>query len=150
MVQWVLWWERQERWLGRKRQGPMWKKCILINLWWIYHLCALIISSPMRHTFATLPYPLNRLPHVSPNNMGHLKLKNLSADLFLFSLSIAMVRIWGLVIYRLVYYTPQNVSKLSLQNKQKFFCSCLMTVDQGGQKNRNGKSSNTNFQRIGL
>ena len=27
MVQWVLWWERQERWYGRKKQGPMAKKC---------------------------------------------------------------------------------------------------------------------------
>ena len=36
MVQWVLRWKRQERWYGRKRQGPMAEKChfnkILMNL----------------------------------------------------------------------------------------------------------------------
>ena len=38
---------------------------------WSYH-------SPMRHTISTTSYPLNQLPHVSPNNLGHLELKNLS------------------------------------------------------------------------
>ena len=38
MVQWVLWWGRQKRCSGRKRQGPMAKKCcynkILLILFW--------------------------------------------------------------------------------------------------------------------
>jgi hypothetical protein len=47
--------------------------------------------------------------------MGHLKLKNVSAD-FVFVLPTAMFGIWGLVIYcwkglentfPMVYYTPQ-------------------------------------------
>jgi hypothetical protein len=32
----------------------------------------------MRHTISSLHYLLNRLPHVSPNNVGHLELKKLS------------------------------------------------------------------------
>jgi hypothetical protein len=46
-------------------------------------LCALIISLPMRHASSSMLYPLNRLPHVSPNNVGHLEFKNLSTYLSL-------------------------------------------------------------------
>jgi hypothetical protein len=42
--------------------------------------------------------PLNLLPHVSSNNVGHLELKNLSADLFFFGLRIESFGILGLVI----------------------------------------------------
>jgi hypothetical protein len=51
----------------------------------------------------------------------------------------------------MVYYKPPNVLKLRLKNKIKIkICSPLVTVDQGGQKNHNGKSSITNYQRVEL
>ena len=45
---------------------------------------------------------------------------------------------------------PTNVIKLHLKYKNTRICSCLVIVNQGGQNNRNGKSSNTNYQKIEL
>ena len=53
----------------------------------------------MRHTISTLPYPLNRLPHVSPNNVGHLELKNPN-KIFFFGQPIEMFGVWGLGIVK--------------------------------------------------
>jgi hypothetical protein len=91
--------------------------------------------------------PLNLLPHVSSNNVGHLELKNLSARTHVCSSDLPrkMFGIWGRLIYRCkglentfptVYYTPQKVYKSHLQNKNKI-CIRLATVDQVGQKNHN-------------
>ena len=41
-------------------------------------------------------------------------------------------------------------SKITVAKRKRKICNCLLTVDQGGQKNRNGKSSSTNYQRIEL
>jgi hypothetical protein len=46
-----------------------------------------------------MPYPSSLLPHVSSNNMGHLELKNLSANLF-FGLPTDIFGNLGLVTYR--------------------------------------------------
>ena len=73
-----------------------------------------------------------------------------------FGLPAEMFNIWRRVIYRwkglentfpTVYYTPQNLKK-TVEKRQRKIHSCLVTVDQGGQKKRNGKSSNINYQRI--
>jgi hypothetical protein len=47
----------------------------------------------MRNTIPFMPYPLNMLPHVSSNNVGHLELKNVSANLFVWSINW---NIWNL------------------------------------------------------
>jgi hypothetical protein len=41
-------------------------------------------------------------------------------------------------------------SKITIAKLNRKMCSRLVIVDQGGQKNRNGKSSNTHYQRIEL
>jgi hypothetical protein len=79
--------------------------------------------------------------------------------IFLFFLPTAIFGIWRLVIYRwkglentfpTVYYMPKNVLNLHLKTQKTKICSCLVIVNQGGQNNRNGKSSNTNYQIIEL
>ena len=59
-------------------------------------LCAQIISQPIRHTISYMSYPLDLLPHVSSNNVGHLELKNLSAYLFVLVYQLKCLEFWGL------------------------------------------------------
>ena len=42
------------------------------------------------------------------------------------------------------------MDKITVEKQKTQICGRLMTVDQGGQKNRNMQSSNTNYQRIEL
>ena len=110
------------------------------------------------HTITTLPYPLNWLPGVSPNNMWHLKLKTLSADLLfsstnwnfwnLWASNIPLERSWK-QISNGVLHAPRKC-KIVVEKQKRNIYSRLVTVDQGGQKNCNGKSSDINHQRIEL
>jgi len=139
MVQWVLRWERQERWYGRKRQRPMPEKCFYnrfwMNIFWGLHiqlfpLCALIISQLMRHTNSNfaLPYPLNRHPHVSPNNVGHIELKN-QVQICFFGLPTKMFGIGGVYynvgkVFPIVCYMTQKIKNSSCKMKMKKICNC--------------------------
>ena len=72
------------------------KKCswnqFSINLPWkhsvqLFSLYVLVTSYPIKHNIIILRYPLKQLPHVSPNYVGHLELKNLSAGLVFWSIN---------------------------------------------------------------
>ena len=62
----------------------------------------------MRHIISFMPYPLNLLPHVSSNNVGHLELNECRYVLLVYQL---MCLKFGSLQYTIgnVYYTPQNV-----------------------------------------
>ena len=86
-------------------------------------LCAQIISQPMRHTISFMPYPLNLLPHVSSNNVGHLELKNLSAYLFVLVYQLKCLEFWGLQyivgkVLRSISHVPKN-SKITIEKRKK-------------------------------
>ena len=65
----------------------------------VHILCPYIISKPTRHTNFSISSPLNLLPHVSSNIVGHLELKNLSAYLFFWSTNSNVYDL-GLIIHR--------------------------------------------------
>jgi hypothetical protein len=68
----------------------------------------------------------------------------------------AILKLWGHVIHRwkgifktylAVYYKPPNFQNYSRKNKKQIR-SCLVTADQGGQKNRNGKTTAVLFYHV--
>jgi hypothetical protein len=82
----------------------------------------------MKHIVSSIPYPLNLLPHVSSNNVGHLELKNLSAYLFL--------------VYQLIclefggmYYTVGKVLKKHFQ----WYITCPKTFKNYSCKTKKEK-----------
>jgi hypothetical protein len=92
--------------------------------------------------------------------VGHLKLKNLSANFCICSTNynfwslgacnIPLERSWKYFqeLSNGILQAPK-CSKITVE-KNKNKNSPLVTVDQGGQKNHNGKSSITNYQRVEL
>jgi hypothetical protein len=73
-----------------------------------------------------------------------------------FGLPTEFLGIWGLLIYHwkglentfpTVYYMPQNF-KIAVVKQNRKICNCLVTADQGGQKNRNGKTTTLLFYHV--
>ena len=106
-------------------KGPWQRIALIIYFEWIFvgglsiqlfPLSASIISWPMRHTIYTLPYPLNKIPHVSPTRRGSSETQEFKC-LYVFCSINSMFGTQGFVIYfwkrlentfPMVYYTYQN------------------------------------------
>ena len=95
---------------------------------WDVSLPSMCLDHIIAHenTIYILPYPLNWLPCVSQNNVGHLELKNLSTNLFFWSTK------WN--IYNL------GVCYILLERSWKYLSKGIVHPPSPPKKNRSYKT----------
>ena len=156
MVQRVFRWERQERWSGRKRQGPMSEKChfknVLMNL--PFMCLNYIVAHETYQQYLALPFKPAYTCFIKQR--GTSRTQEFKCRFVFWSTScnvwhleacnIPLERSWK-YLSNSILYAPKFL-KTTVEKEKRKIHSRLVTVDQGGQKKRNGKSSNINYQRI--
>ena len=136
-------------------QRPMAEKChfthFLMNL--LFMCLNHIIGHETWHYYLDLPLE----PTFFTKQFGRSKTREFKCRfLFLFYQLQWNFRVCNIPFERSWKYLSNSILhapkcfKITVAKQKRKICSHLVTVDQGGQKNCNGKFSNTNYQRIEL